>query len=218
MINLLFLLPSFTFGGAERTSLNLLNGIDKSGFRICLVTSRNIFQYFQHAGIERFIPIEDIGTDVWYKGIRRFMSDVATTGALLKKENPDIAFGMMHYPSSLLTFAKKTYNLRSKMIVSPRGPSTEYLRYFEKEFFRKTYLKFIFSFFCRFSDGIVVASQGMRDECIRYFHADSGKIVPRTSSTRLHGSGIHSGSGRKSFRRARARPHVLREDRGGLLG
>lgn len=182
VIKLLFLLPTYTFGGAERTSLNLLNGIDKNRFRICLVTSKNIFQHFRHIDIEKFISIEDLGIDVWFKTVRRFVHDMKKVGSLLKTEKPDLAFGMMHYPSSLLVFAGKLYNLNVKVIVSPRGPSTEYLRHFEHKFLRKAYLKWIFGFLCRYADGIVVSSMGMKKECIRDYHAipDRVEVIPNS--------------------------------------
>ena len=181
-IKLLFLFPTFTFGGAERTSLNLLKSIDKNRFRIYLATSRNIYQHFQQIEIEKFIATEDLGLDVWFNSLKRFLSDVLKVASLLKKEKPDLAFGMMHYPSSLLVFAKKLYNLKVKIIVSPRGPSTEYLRHFEHKFLRKVYLKWIFSFFCRYADGIVVSSTGMKKECISDYHAipDRVEIIPNS--------------------------------------
>ncbi len=182
VIKLLFLLPTFTFGGAERTSLNLLKGMDKNRFRIHLATSRNIYQYFERIEIEKFIAIEDLGLDAWFKSLKRFLSDVLKVASLLKTEKPDLAFGMMHYPSSLLVFAKKLYNLKVKIIVSPRGPSTEYLRHFEHKFLRKVYLKWIFGFFCRYADGIVISSAGMKKECIRDYHAipDRVEVIPNS--------------------------------------
>ncbi len=191
-IRLLFFLPTYTFGGAERTSLNLLKGINKDRFRICLVTSKIVYRHFENIGIEKFIPIEELGISVWFGRFRRFMRDVRRVASLLERESPDIAFGMMHYPSSLLVFAAKLFNFEGKVVVSPRGPSTEYLKHFEPKFFRKMFLKWIFTFFCRRADGIVVASKGMKEECIKDFHAlperikvvpnsvDCGEIVKRT--------------------------------------
>jgi glycosyltransferase involved in cell wall biosynthesis len=181
-VNILFLLPTFTFGGAERTSLNLLKGINKSEFRVSLVTSRALFQHFQHIDVEKFIAVEDVGIDVWFSSLRRFMQDIKKTADLLKVENPDLAFGMMHYPSSLLVFAKHFFHTKTKVIASPRGPSTEYLRYFEQKFFRKTYLKGIFTFFCRYADGLIVASHGMKEECIKDFHAfpERVNVIPNS--------------------------------------
>lgn len=181
-IKLLFVLPSFTFGGAERTSLNLLGGIDRNKIRICLVTSKNMFHHFQHIGLDKFLSIEDLGIDVWFHTLKRFIHDIRKVAFVLKTENPDIAFGMMHYPSSLLVFAKKVYNLNVKLIVSPRGPSTEYLKYFEHTFFRRVGLKWIFGFFCRFADRIVVASTGMKEECVRDYHVipENVEVIPNS--------------------------------------
>jgi len=187
VIKLLFLLPTYTFGGAERTSLNLLNGIDKNRFRICLVTSKNIFQHFQNIDIEKFIPIEDLGIDIWFNSFRRFVSDIKRVAQLLKKEKPDIAFGMMHYPSSLLVFAKKSYNLNIKIIASPRGPSIEYLRYFEHNLLRKACLRGIFYLFLKYADGIVVNSAGMKGECVKDFHVTEERIsvIPNSVDVRV---------------------------------
>lgn len=181
-IKLLFLLPSFTFGGAERTSLNLLGGIDRNKFRICLVTSKTMFHHFEHIGVDKFLSIEDLGIDVWFHSLRRFIHDIRKVAFVLKTEHPDLAFGMMHYPSSLLAFAKKVYNLKAKVIVSPRGPSTEYLKYFEHNFFRKAWLRWVFGFFCRSADRLVVASTGMKEECVRDYQAirENVEVIPNS--------------------------------------
>jgi glycosyltransferase involved in cell wall biosynthesis len=175
-IKILFLLPTHVFGGAERTSQNLLKCIDKERFEICLVTSKTVFQNFQDIDITKFSPVEDLGINVWFTTLRRFLQDVKRVATLLRNEEPDIAFGMMHYPSSLLVFAKKIYRLQTKVVVSPRGPSIEYLRYFEKKFFRNRCLKGIFNFFCKYADRLIVSSQGMQEECIDHFHADPAKV------------------------------------------
>lgn len=174
---ILYLLPSFTFGGAERTSLNLLQGVDKSRFRICLVTSQAMFPYFRHIDIEKFYPIEDLGIGVWFDTFRRFVRDVNKVASLLKETKPDLAFGMMHYPAALLAFAKKFHTPNLKVIASPRGPSLEYLQHFEHKVLRRTYLKRIFRFFCRNSDGLVVASTGMKEECVRHFGASPMRVT-----------------------------------------
>ena len=173
---LLFLLPTYVFGGAERTSLNLLNGLNKSRFRISLATSRSVFEHFRHIDVEAFIPIDDLGIDVWFTSFRRFIHDIRRVGSLMREENPDIAFGMMHYPSSLLVFAKKVYHFNITVIASPRGPSIEYLRHFEHNFLRKTFLKKIFSLFLRYADGVVVNSAGMKEECVRDFNVREKRI------------------------------------------
>lgn len=179
---LLFLLPSFTFGGAERTSLHLLAKVDRNRFRICIVTSHNVYERFKHIGGDKFLSIEDLEIDVWFHSLKRFIHDVRKVASVLKAERPDIAFGMMHYPSALLALAKKAYNLDGKVIVSPRGPSTEYLKHFEHNFFRKAWLRWVFGFFCRSADRIIVSSAGMKEECVRDYraHAHRVEVIPNS--------------------------------------
>jgi len=181
-IKILFLLPTYVFGGAERTFLNLLKGIDKNRFSICLVTSRDVYSYFQGLDIEKFIPIEDLGLAPGFISFGRFIHDIKRVASLLKKETPDLAFGIMHYASALLVFAKKLFNIKVKVVASPRGPLTEYLRHFEHKFFRKMYLKWVFSFFCRHADGLVVSSTGMKEECIRDYRAipERVEVIPNS--------------------------------------
>jgi len=169
-------LPTFTFGGAERTSLNLLRGMDKDRFRICLVTSKTMSGYFQNIDIEKIIAIENLGLDVWFNSAKRFVHDVRKIAIVLKEEKPDISFGMMHYPSSLLVFAKKFFQVKTNIIVSPRGPSTEYLKHFEDKLLRKALLRWIFGSFCRYADGVVVASSGMKNECVREYRAKPERV------------------------------------------
>lgn len=179
-VNMLFLLPSYTFGGAERTSLNLLNHLNTDRFRVTLMTSRNLFPYFQHLDLKDLLPVEDIGIDVWFTKPRKFMQDISKIASLLRQIQPELSFGMMHYPSSLLVFAKHMFHLNMKTVVSPRGPSVEYLKYFEQNIFRKKYLNYIFRFFCSRADGVIVASNGMLEECRTHYRVKPSciRVIP----------------------------------------
>jgi len=174
-LKILFLHPTFTFGGAERTAFNLLRGLNRDKFIVTLVTSRGIAQHFAELPLEKIIYIEDIGIDVWFRDVtfsnlRKFRSDVRTVAKLLKEESPDIAFGMMYYASSLLSIAKKFYRIKTRVISSPRGPLTPYLNTFllNKKLDR-LFWKMNFYFFCRYSDGLVVAAEGTKRDCIENY-------------------------------------------------
>jgi glycosyltransferase involved in cell wall biosynthesis len=127
--------------------------------------------------VEKHIAVEDMGIDVWFHSLKRFMKDIKRTAELLKNEECDLAFGMMHYPSSLLVFAKQLFHARTRVIASPRGPSIEYLRYFEHKVLRKLCLRGIFSLFLRYADGVIVNSAGMKGECMRDFRVPEQRIA-----------------------------------------
>lgn len=176
-VKILYLHPTFTFGGAERTSLNLLTGLNKDRFKVTLVTSKKIASYFSELPLEKIIYIEDIGMGIWFGNIKNLWRDVRIVSRLLSKEKPDIAFGMMHYSSAILALAKKLFMLNVKVISSPRGPSTEYLNICFNKKSERMFLKLLFSFFCRHSDGLIVPSSGTKDDCVRYYGARGEKVA-----------------------------------------
>jgi glycosyltransferase involved in cell wall biosynthesis len=177
LFKILFLHPTFTFGGAERTAFNLLRDLSTDKFSVTLVTSREIAAQFSGLNLAKVVFIEDLGIDVWFRDVnfanlKKFMSDVRVTARLLKDESPDIAFGMMYYASSLLSMAKKFFRIKTMVVSSPRGPLSAYIHTFYRDkkidmLFWK--LNFVFS--CRYSDGLVVASNGTKKDCIENYKA-----------------------------------------------
>jgi len=175
-VKILYLHPTFTFGGAERTSLNLLTGLNKDRFKVTLVTSREIASYFSGVQLEKVIYVEDIGMGVWFGGLYGLYNDIRIARRLMSEEKPDIAFGMMHYASTILALAKKLFRLKAKIISSPRGPSTHYLRScFERKSDRLR-LGLLFTLFCKWSDGLVVPSAGTKEDCVKNFGARAERV------------------------------------------
>lgn len=181
-LRILFIHPTFTFGGAERTAFNLLEGLDKEQYKVTLVTSKKISGYFSHLALEKIIYIDDIGIDVWFNqlntaNIKKFWSDVRSIGILIKKESPDITLGMMYYASSLISLAKKLFRLKTKIISSPRGPLTPYINTFIlNNKTERLFWKLNFYFSCMYSDGLIVAAEGTKRDCIENFRAEGSKI------------------------------------------
>ena len=168
--------PTHAFGGAEQTCLNLLKGINKEVFKITLITSRQIASRFSETGIDKIIYIDDIGLGVWFGSAGELWRDIKIAARVLRDECPDIAFGMMHYSSTVLALAKKIFRLKSKVISSPRGPSTTYLETCFSKKSERAYLRFLFSCFCKYSDGIIVPSEGTKIDCIENFGAKAKKV------------------------------------------
>ena len=175
-VKILYIHPTFTFGGAERTSLNLLRALNKARFKVTLVTSREIASYFAGVQLEKIIYVEDIGMCVWFGSLKELYDDVRIARRLMSEEKPHIAFGMMHYASTILALARKLFRIKTTIISSPRGPSTDYLSTcFSKES-ERLFLKVLFSFFCRYSDRIIVPSAGTKEDCVMHFGADRERV------------------------------------------
>jgi len=181
-IKILFLHPTFTFGGAERTAFNLLRGLNKDKFIVTLVTSKKVAQHFSELSLGKIIYIDEMGIDIWFRevtigNLKKFWSDVRIIAKLLKSESPEIAFGMMYYASSLLSIAKKIFRLKTIVISSPRGPLNAYINTFYKDKkIDRLFWKLNFYFFCHYSDGLVVASDGTKRECIENYKANPENV------------------------------------------
>ncbi|HWR58484.1 MAG TPA: glycosyltransferase [Thermodesulfovibrionales bacterium] len=171
---LLFFHPTFVFGGAERTAVNIIKGIDRDAFCITLVTSRDIALHFPEDKIEKTIPIEDAGIGVWYTQtpFLDILKDSWKIARLLRETKPDVAFGMMYYASALLCLGRLFGRVRTRVIASPRGPLMPYLEMFHPTRDRgRLGVKISFRILCMMSDHIIVASEGLSNECVNVFGA-----------------------------------------------
>jgi glycosyltransferase involved in cell wall biosynthesis len=175
-IRILFLHPTFAFGGAERTTYNLLRDLDREKFRITLLTSKKLLSHYSSLELESVLFVEDLGLHVWFDTLRHFLRDTRIISKVIKNNEFDIAFGMMHYSASLLASARILYRTRVKVISSPRGPSSVYLNTCIPNKKEKVFLRILFSLFCRFSDGLIVPSRGTKDDCVLNFGAKTERI------------------------------------------
>lgn len=175
-VKILFFHPTHTFGGAERTALHLLKGLDTERFRVTLVTSREIAPVFSGTALQKIIYVEDLGMDIWFGRVKTIWKDVRIAARLLKAEKPDIAFGMMHYSSAILAAAKKIFRIKAKVISSPRGPSSVYLKTCFTKKSERLFLGRLFYLFCRYSDGLIVPSAGTKEDCIKNYGARRERV------------------------------------------
>jgi glycosyltransferase involved in cell wall biosynthesis len=64
-----------------------------------------------------------------------------------------------------------------KIIISPRTPSQDAVRfYFGQQTAKKMLWNYMIKFFCKHSDSIIVASEGLKEECIAAYKAKRSKI------------------------------------------
>lgn len=174
-IKLLFFHPTIVFGGAERTTATLLEKLDKSVFDVLFVTKKDTFHPLP---VERLMYIDDLGIHVGFKGIVSLVKDTRIMLQLIKRERPDIVFGMLHYACIILSITKIFLRDNVKIIISPRTPTKDAIKYYCREsILGKPLWNFMVRFFCRHSDHIVVASEGLKQECIADYKAESNKVV-----------------------------------------
>ena len=179
-IRLLYFHPTIVFGGAERTTAALLEKLDKSIFDVLFITKKGIFHPLP---VERVMYIDDLGIHNGFEGIGSLVKDTKIMLQLIKRERPDIVFGMLHYACIILSLMKIRLRDRVRIIVSPRTPSKDAINFYFKDNVKKRLVwNFMVRFFCRYSDRIVVASEGIKEECITEYKADRKKVVTINNS------------------------------------
>jgi glycosyltransferase involved in cell wall biosynthesis len=104
-------------------------------------------------------------------------ADALKTSRLLREVQPDIALGMMHYPSALVTLGAGLARSGTKTVASFRGPFYEYLRHQEKQISRKLFLRTAVTGTALLADRIIVPSHGTGLELQRRFLGRSRKTV-----------------------------------------
>ena len=179
-IRLLYVHPTIAFGGAERTTATLLEKLDKSVFDVLFITKKGVFHPLP---AERVLYIDDLGIHDGFAGIRSLINDTKIMLQLIKRERPDIVFGMLHYACIMLSITKIFLRDNVRIITSPRTPSREAVRFYcGQRTADKALWNFMIRFFCRYSDQIVVASEGIKEECITEYRAKRNKVVTINNS------------------------------------
>lgn len=179
-IKLLYFHPTIVFGGAERTTTTLLKGLDKAVFDVLFVTKKGIFPPLP---VKEAIYIDDLGISDGFKGVDSLIKDTKIMIQFIKKETPDIVFGMLHYACIMLSLVKIFLRNKVKVTISPRTPSKAAINfYFKEKTLKKALWNFMVKFFCQHSDCIVVASDGLKEECISKYKAKRNKIVTVNNS------------------------------------
>lgn len=169
----LFVLPSSTFGGAERVTYNILKGLDF--FTPVLLTQKDLNHYFSPLNIEIY-NFEDYSCsmpDISFKNILAYVKAIKNVTEIVQ---PSIIFGVMHFASLFITIAKEIY-IGLKKIPSVTSIHGTYSSHFESIKRGPTFKeKLLILYLLKRSKNILVPSIGIRDDLINNFRLDNKKI------------------------------------------
>lgn len=174
-ISVLLFHPADGFGGAERTSMNVAKYSDPAKVRYVVVTGPRAFR--ENEGV-RFFSLFDLGLSNGFVGFRKALSDARRLCALTRQEGCHVALGMLHYGALVVVLMRFVSGFRIRSIASPRTPSVLGIEFHVGRAGRRA-LKWrgLVAFFCRFSDRVVVASMGLKRECVRVFGANPRRVI-----------------------------------------
>lgn len=176
-IHLLILHIAYVFGGAERTTANLLHYLDRRVIRRITLAAPGVLQPLLPPCHDDFHDTAAYGLAGGFEDRRKLLADGRRAAALLRAVKPDVALGMMHYPSALVALGRRLGGGRMKIVASFRGPFFEYMRYHERGFQRRLFLRAAVTGTALLADRVIVPSQGTADELRRRFFTPTGRIA-----------------------------------------
>lgn len=177
-ISVLLFHPADGFAGAERTTTNIVRLSDHGKLRFVVVAGPNAFA--AEPG-EHFISLFDLGLSNGFGGIRRAIKDARTLCAVARREHCVVALGMLHYGALVVVLMRFLSGFRIKAIASPRTPSKLGIEFHVGHTGMLAFKwRNVVRFFCRFANRVIVASEGLKTECIRVYGSkpDRVSVIP----------------------------------------
>jgi len=177
LIHLLILHIAYVFGGAERTTANLLSHLNRQRIqRITLVAPAVLRPHLPDA-YDCFVDAAQHQLEGGFTTPGSLYRQARATGRLLRELKPDIALGMMHYSSALLVFGARSARLRLRTVASYRGPFYEYMRYYEHGLRRRLFLRTAVASAALWADRVIVPSHGTALELQQRFFTPLQRTV-----------------------------------------
>lgn len=168
---------AYTFGGAERTTLNVLNGLrDGGGFHTTLLAPRSMRHYWSDA-VDVYLDADPLGLAGWFESPSRLTRDADELSGAIAANRPTVVVGMMHYLAVVAERAVRRQRLAAKVVGSFRGPVFEHLRAYEPSLLRRWLIQWQLFRSARGMFAITVPGAGTRDELLRHHIGRTDRIT-----------------------------------------
>ncbi|MBK1617710.1 hypothetical protein CKO42_04425 [Lamprobacter modestohalophilus] len=176
-MHLLILHQAWEFGGAERTTANLLTHRDRAKIqRVTLAGPTNV-EAMMPAEIDAFVDLGGVIPHGWFpQQAEAVERDIDSAVELLERVRPDVVLGMMHYSGMLMALAGARCRPRIPTVASFRGPISQHIRRYEPGLARKLLIYRYLIQGSRQATRILVPSQGTADDSRRHFLAPRKRI------------------------------------------
>lgn len=185
-VDLIIVLPSRLFGGAERTVTNLIEGMAH------LPASPRVTVFAYSDMFAPYLPIDSGVTLVdmapWaLNGSMRDLQSVRRDAEIIAKhvaehkatDRRTVVLCFLHYGAALAVWIKRCLRLDSgvRVIASPRGPSVGGIPMITNNKYERWLWHAHIALTGQICDGVVVPSEGMREELIARYWAKSRKVT-----------------------------------------
>ncbi|MCB1820445.1 MAG: glycosyltransferase [Candidatus Competibacteraceae bacterium] len=126
---------------------------------------------------DRFVDTAQYALDGGFTTPGSLYQQAQATGELLRELQPDVALGMMHYPSALVVFGARLARASTRTVASYRGPFYEYMRYYEHGLRRRLFLRGAVASAALLANQVVVPSHGTALELRQRFFTPLQRTV-----------------------------------------
>ena len=174
-VGVLIFHPANVFGGAERTTVNLLTHLPRDQVRVVLV---GMAEVFRAPLADAFYDLESHGLNPGgFSTLRRTLVETRRLIAIARRERCQVMLGMLHYGAIVAGLARPASGWRLSTIASPRTPSVAGIRFHVGEKGKRARLwRGMITGFCRLASRLIVAAHGLKDECVREFGAKAKRV------------------------------------------
>lgn len=164
---ILFVIPSFCGGGAERALVLLLKYLDRERFAPVAVTLDS-----QNAYADDF-PVDVRNICLNKRGKLDNLRIVFALAKVFKDEAPDVIVSVLPTTNMLSVLAKKLSKVASPLLLTEQGNLTLDIDKSDKRFIRRRLIRRIYPR----ADGYICVSNGVRDDLVENWGINAGKTV-----------------------------------------
>lgn len=174
-VGVLIFHPANVFGGAERTIVNLLSHLRRERVRVVLVGMPEVFR---DPAADVFYSLAANGLDPGgFSTVRQSVVEARRIIAIARREQCQVMLGMLHYGAIIAGLCWPLSWFRLKTIASPRTPSVAGIRFHAAASPRVARLwRTLIWGFCHLASRVLVASAGLKQECVEVFGAKASRV------------------------------------------
>lgn len=174
--SLLVLHLAGSWGGAERTTANLLERMPRRFDRVVLAAPAFMAERIT-SGWDAHADTTELRLAVWFSTPSALFADARRVAAVIDRERPDVVLGMMHYSAAVAALALRLCRHRARLVASFRGPAWEYYRRYERGTPSGRLMYLATTLTGWLASRVVVPSTGVGDELVRRFRVPRRKVA-----------------------------------------
>lgn len=160
MKKLLFIIPNFNSGGAEKVTINIINLLaEKYSVNLAVFESKGLYSGLVNSKVN-IITLET----------KRLRSSIHKIIFLIFKKKPDVVFSSLLHINIFLLIIKCTIFYKLKLVLRESNMPVENVK-------RNRFLKYIYIYLYKYTNYLIASSNTMRLQFIKNFKINETKVI-----------------------------------------